>query len=81
MSELRLDWPAIGRDLAEHLRGVTEVGLLGRMLEDADRDAQRLGAPADFWNTVLADYDRLTAPESRTETSQVRAMIVSRVQR
>ena len=81
MSELQLDWEAISRDLAKHLRAVSDLGLVRCLLDDAEHDAAHLNAPGDFWSRVLSDYDRLPASADLAGTGDVREMIVTKASR
>jgi len=56
MSELRLDWVMIAKDLAAHLAAAGDVQVIERMLVDAERDAQTLAAPEHFWRAVAVEY-------------------------
>jgi hypothetical protein len=78
MSELRLDWLAIARDLAGNLRSVGDVGVIRLLLDDAEQDALTLGAPPNFWSQVLSEYERIPASPNGPDANLIRRMILAR---
>lgn len=76
MPELRLDWPAIAKDLARALHSVSDLALIRHLLDDAQQDALALGAPSSFWSRVLSEYEQTPAVVVRPDGNLVRRMIL-----
>lgn len=56
--DMTFDWTFLARDLAAHLVAASGVENAERILQDAQRDAARLVAPADFWLRVGREYEK-----------------------
>jgi hypothetical protein len=81
----RARWRPIIRDLALHLGSALTLEQVHTILDGAERDLARLDHPADFWETVEDEYEKVTMRLQRLANqdvddlaSAVRALIVAK---
>lgn len=78
---MRIDWPHLARNLAAHLHAARETEAIQRILDDAEKDAASLSAPADWWQMVLREYQSLIRSGSVEDHNRVSEMISSKAAR
>jgi hypothetical protein len=78
VNDMRLDWILITKNLAQQLCSVGELDVLRRILDEAERDAACLSAPADFWDKVLIGYDKVRTTRDFAASGDAREMILAR---
>jgi hypothetical protein len=78
---MRIDWPHLARNLATHLHAAGGTDAIQRILDDAEKDAASLDAPADWWEMVIREYGSLIRPDSPQDHSRVSEMILSKAMR
>jgi hypothetical protein len=67
-----LDWTFLARNLARKLASISDVEAVERIVDDAERDALTLDAPAEFWRQVADESGRrknILDHEARTRSA------------
>ena len=77
-------WRPIVVDLALHLGSACALEQARAILDEAERDLARLQHPADFWDSVAREYERIAASRQRLAgeggedlSQRVRALIAT----
>jgi hypothetical protein len=78
---MTIDWPLIARNLAAHLHAAHDGDQIQRILDDAEKDAASIGAPADWWDMVAREYRLLVRPGSDQDHDRITEMILDKPMR